>query len=77
MLRHDTFKTIQSERFPGHSYRLLEQTGQGGMGTVYTVKLVNDATEKAIAMYACKVVLKSFIQSKNTEKREIDLQREI
>ena len=39
------------------------------MGTVYTVKLVEDATDKAVAMYACKVVLKSFIQSRNTEKR--------
>ena len=47
------------------------------MGTVFTVKLVKNSTKKAIGMYACKVVLKSFIQSKNTEKRQMDLKREI
>ena len=44
---------------------------------MFTVSLVEDATNKAIGMYACKVVLKSFIQSKNSEKRRSDLLREI
>ena len=44
---------------------------------MFTVSLVHDATNKTIGMYACKVVLKSYIQSKNSEKRQSDLLREI
>ena len=47
------------------------------MGTVFTVKLVEDESSKAVGIYACKVVLKSFIMASNTEKRQLDLQREI
>ena len=39
------------------------------MGTVFTVKLVEDATNKATGIYACKVILRSYIMAQNTEKR--------
>ena len=47
------------------------------MGTVFTVKLVEDATNKATGIYACKVILRTYIMAQNTEKRQLDLQREI
>ena len=73
MSRNTGFKSIPSEKFPGHSYKLIDQTGQGGMGTVYTVKLCEDKTNKAVGMYACKVVLRTYIMSQHTEKRKLDL----
>ena len=52
---------------------MIDQTGQGGMGTVYTVKLCEDETNKAVGIYACKVVLRTYIMSQHTEKRKLDL----
>ena len=47
------------------------------MGTVFTVKLVEDSSGKVIGIYACKIILKSYLMAQNTERRNLDLQREI
>lgn len=47
------------------------------MGTVFSVKLCENSTKKVVAMYACKVILRSFIMSAHSEKRKLDLEREI
>ena len=75
--RSENFQTIASEKFPGHCYQLVDQLGQGGMGTVFSVKLCEVSTIKVRGMYACKVILRTFIMSQQTEKRKLDLQREI
>lgn len=43
------------------------------MGTVYSVKLCEDKTSRVVGLYACKVILKSFIVAKSAEKRKLDL----
>ena len=55
----------------------MNQQGQGGMGTVFAVKLCENSSGRVKGLYACKIILKSFILSKNTDKRKLDLEREI
>ena len=54
MNKHDM--RIQSSKFPGHYYELLDQLGNGGNGAVYSVKLCENETGYAKNLYACKIV---------------------
>ena len=66
-----------SKKFTDSFYELGNKIGFGTSGEVYQVMLKDNTTRSIKKLFAGKVILESYLYSKNAEKKVENLKREI
>lgn len=63
---------VESEKFPGHYYEILDLLGSGGQGAVYLALLKKPVKEgyQTEGIFAAKVITKAYLVGDNPETRQ-------
>ena len=69
--------TFESKKYKDHYYEVVDRAGQGTTSVVYYVMLRAKENQRAVKLYAAKMISMQYLDDKTDQNRMANLNREV